>query len=162
MSDFTYHLLDHQIQIQCVRLLPRILLSCLGKLPSSAVPLFKNSRYQQPRPLTTAPAQASMSTETVKNSSPPRAVQRGGSSRAASQNPLVNDASTREGGEISENEDPPFRPSEKSILASTMITAPYAAKPEPSGSVQSRSPFAPRSHSPLRTLISTPPHPPLP
>ena len=157
MSDFTYHS-SRPSDTDTVH--QAILLSCLGKLPSSAVPLFKSSRYQRPRPLTNL-LLPSMSTETVKNSSPPRTVQRGESSGAASQNPLGNDASTREGGEISENEDPPFRPPEKSILASTMITAPYAAKPEYSGSVQSP-PFAPRSRSPLRTLISTPPHPPLP
>ncbi|KAI0004587.1 hypothetical protein BJV74DRAFT_881167 [Russula compacta] len=80
-------------------------------------------------------------------SSPPRAaVQRDGSSGAASGTPLDDDASMREEGEISESEDPPFRPPLKSITAVT--GAAYANfKLEASGSAQS-SPFSVLSRSP--------------
>ncbi|KAI0252382.1 hypothetical protein BJV78DRAFT_1373920 [Lactifluus subvellereus] len=115
--------------------------------PPSTAPTSEQPPAPAPAP---APAQAPTPTQTVTNSSPPpRTIQRSGSSGAASQDPLGDDASMREEGEISENEDPPFRPPEKSILQSTTITeAPYAAKLKSSSSVQSRSPFALRSRSP--------------
>jgi hypothetical protein len=69
--------------------------------------------FQQP-PAT--PAQA------LAPSPPPRAVQRDGSSGATPRSPLDDDSSLREEGEISDNEDPPFRPHSKSIPAPITIT----------------------------------------
>lgn len=113
--------------------------------PPSATPTS-----EQPPASAPASAQASTPTQTITNSSPPPpTIQQGDSSGVAPQNSPSDDASMREEGEISENEDPPFRPPEKSILAFTTITeAPYATRLGSSGSAQSRSPFALRSRSP--------------
>jgi hypothetical protein len=113
--------------------------------PSTAPPI------EQPPPAPApAPPKASTPIQAVPSRSPSRTVQCGGSSGAASQAPLGDDVSMREEGEISENEDPPFRPPERSIPAppTTVTRARYATKLESSGSVQSRSPFVLASRSP--------------
>ena len=99
------------------------------------------------QPSAPAPARAPTPIKTVVPSSPPRAsFQRDGSSGAAFETPLDDDASMREEGEISESEDPPFRPPPKSITAVT--GAAYANfKLEACGSAQSP-PFSVLSRSP--------------
>ncbi|KAI9510601.1 hypothetical protein F5148DRAFT_1281799 [Russula earlei] len=102
----------------------------------------------QPPPAA-APARAPTPTVSHRLGSPDRDVQRGGSAGAAPQTPLVDDASTREEGEISDDEDPPFRLPSKQIPAPvTAAGAAYAdMKPEASGSVRSP-PFGVASRSP--------------
>jgi hypothetical protein len=56
--------------------------------------------------------------------SPPRPVQRDDSSGAASRTPLDDDTSMREEGEISDNDEPPFRPLSKPIPPPITVTAP--------------------------------------
>lgn len=101
---------------------------------------------------TPAPALARAPTppQALASSSPPRAVQRDGSSGAASRStPLDDDTSLREEGEISDNEDPPFRPLSKSIPAPiTVLSAVYPdVRLEASGSAHSPS-FGVLSRSP--------------
>jgi hypothetical protein len=101
----------------------------------------------------TAPTTAPPTSPTIARRSPPRTtIQPAGSGGAAApQTPLDDDASMREEGEISENEDPPFRPQERSIPAPPPTTATetlYATKLESSGLVQSRSPYVLASRSP--------------
>jgi len=102
-------------------------------------PSTPNSPTQQP--LAPAPARIPTPTQTVAPSSPPRAVQRDGSNGAAVPTPQDDDTSMREEGEISDNEDPPFRPPPRSIPAPAPITVTGVAYPdiklEPRGSVQS-------------------------
>ena len=102
------------------------------------------------QPLALAPARIPTPTRTTAPSPPPRAVQRDGSNGAAVPTPQSDDASMREEGEISDNEDPPFRPPPRSIPAP--ITLSGVAYPdiklEPRGSVQSpRFGTVPRSPS---------------
>ncbi len=87
--------------------------------------------------------------QTLAPSSPSRPVQRDGSSGAAAQTPLDDDTSMREEGEISDNEDPPFRPPSKPIPAPiTVAAAVYPdVRLEVSGSVHSPS-FGVVSRSP--------------
>jgi hypothetical protein len=108
---------------------------------------------EQPPPVlpVTAPPKASTPIQTLASRSPSRSIHRGGSSSgAAPQTPLDDDAPTREEGEISENEDPPFRPPERSIPVqpTTVTEAIYTLKLESSGSVQPRSPLVLASRSP--------------
>ena len=102
------------------------------------------------QPLAPAPARIPTPTRTAAPSSPPRAVQRDGPSGAAVPTPQDDDASMREEGEISDNEDPPFRPPPRSIPAPITLTgvAYPDIKLEPRGSVQSpRFGTVPRSPS---------------
>ena len=101
------------------------------------------------QPVAPVPARAPTPTKTaVAPSSPPRAVQRDGSDGAAAPTPLGDDTSMREEGEISDNEDPPFRPPPKSTPAPITVTgvAYPDFKLEARGSEQS--PFGVVSRSP--------------
>jgi hypothetical protein len=100
-------------------------------------PLTPTSPNQQP--LAPVPARIPTPTQTVAPSSPPRAFQRDGSSGAAVTTPQDDDATMREEGEISDNEDPPFRPPQRSIPAPITVTGMTHPdlKLEPRGSVQS-------------------------
>ena len=90
------------------------------------------------QPLAPAPARIPTPTQAVAPSSPPRAVQRDGSNGAAVPTPQDDDTSMREEGEISDNEDPPFRPPPRSIPAPITVTVAYPdIKLESRGSVQS-------------------------
>jgi hypothetical protein len=109
------------------------------------------SEQPPPVPPVPAPPKASTPVQTVPSRSLSRTIQRGGSSSGAPpQTPLDDDASMREEGEISENEDSPFRPPERfiSVQSTTATEALYTLKLESSGSVQSRSPFVLASRSP--------------
>jgi len=83
------------------------------------------SPTQQP-----APARIPTPTQTVAPSSPPRAVQCDGSNGAAVPTPQGDDTSMREEGEISDNEDPPFRPAPRSIPAPAPIKVTGVAYPD--------------------------------
>jgi hypothetical protein len=103
------------------------------------------------QPASPAPARVPTPTKTVVTpSSPPRAVQRDSSDGAAA---LGDDTSMREEGEISDNEDPPFRPPSKPNPAPITVTgmAYPDIKLEPRGFVQSPSPFGIVSRSPSVT-----------
>lgn len=94
-------------------------------------------------------ARAPTPAQALTPSSPPRPVQRDDSSGTAARTPLDDDTSMREEGEISDNEDPPFRLPSKSIPPPITVTA--AVYPdvrlEASGSVHSP-PFGVVSRSP--------------
>ena len=94
-------------------------------------------------------ARAPTPAQALTPSSPPRPVQRDGSSGAAARTPLDDDVSMREEGEISDNEDPPFRPLSKPIPPPITVTAAIYpdVKLEASGSVHSP-PFGVVSRSP--------------
>ena len=122
---------------------PSISLDYGQEEPSSTT----STPQQSPAPAlaraSTPPPQASAS------SSPPRAVQRDGSSGAASRTTPLDDDTLREEGEISDNEDPPFRPLSKSVPAPiTVLSAVYPdVRLEASGSAHSPS-FGVLSRSP--------------
>lgn len=83
-------------------------------------PPATSTPQQPPTPVlaqTPTPAQA------LTPSSPPRPVQLHGSSGTAARTSLDDDASMREEGEISDNEDLPFRPPSKSIPPPITVTA---------------------------------------
>ena len=92
------------------------------------------------QPPTPALARAPTPAQALTPSSP-RPVQRDGSSGATARTPLDDDTSMREEGEISDNEDPPFRLPSKSVPPPITVTA--AVYPdirlEVSGSVHSPS-----------------------
>jgi hypothetical protein len=100
----------------------------------------------------TAPTTTTTTPPPIARRSPPRTIiQPPSSGGPVPQPPLDDDASMREEGEISENEDPPFRQPERLIPAPPPTTAPealYATKLESSGLVQSRSPYVLASRSP--------------
>jgi len=104
--------------------------------------------FQQPPPAQT-PARAPTPAQTAPPApgSPSRDIKRDGSTGAAPQTPLDDDASMREEGEISENEDPPpSRPPSKSMF--TPITGAGVKYADmASGSVRSP-PFGVMSRSP--------------
>lgn len=101
------------------------------------------------QPPTPALARAPTPAQALTPSSPPRPFQRDGSSGTAARTPLDDDISMREEGEISDNEDPPFRPPSKPIPPPITVTA--AVYPdvqlETDGSVHSP-PFGVVSRSP--------------
>ena len=110
-------------------------------------PSSTTSTPQQPP--TPVLARAPTPAQALTPSSPPRPFQRDGSSGAAPWTPLDDDASMREEGEISDNEDPPFRPPSKPIPPPIMVSAAVYpdVKLEASGSVHSSS-FGVVSRSP--------------
>lgn len=110
-------------------------------------PSSSTSTPQQPP--TPVLARAPTPAQALTPSSPPRPVQRNGSSGAAARTPLDDDASMREEGEISDNEDPPFRLQSKPIPPPITVTAAVFpdVRLEASGSVHSP-PFGVVSRSP--------------
>jgi hypothetical protein len=121
---------------------PSISLDYGQEEPSSAT----STPQQPPTPVL---ARAPTPAQALTPSSPPRPVQRDGSSGATALTPLDDDSSMREEGEISDNEDPPFRLPSKPIPPPITVTA--AAYPdvelEVNGSVHSPS-FGVVSRSP--------------
>jgi hypothetical protein len=101
------------------------------------------------QPLAPAPARAPTPAQTLTPSSPPRAFQRDGSDGAAARTPVGDDTSMREEGEISDNEDLPFRPPSRPIPSPITVTGvTYVdTKLEARGSVQSP-PYSVLSRSP--------------
>ncbi|KAI0298805.1 hypothetical protein B0F90DRAFT_675733 [Multifurca ochricompacta] len=90
-------------------------------------------------------AQSSTPTQAFARRSPPRTLQSDSSSVAAPQTPLGDDTSAKEEGEISDSEDPPFRPPSK-LVPPPIMGAINATKVESSGVL--RSPFVIASRSP--------------
>jgi hypothetical protein len=121
---------------------PSISLDYGQEEPSLTTP----TSQQPPSPALTRPPTPA---QALAPSSPLRAVQRDGSSGASPQTPLDDDTSLREEGEISDNEDPPFRPLSKPIPAPITVTpALYPdVRLEANGSVHSSS-FGVVSRSP--------------
>jgi len=121
---------------------PSISLDYGQEEPSSAA----STPQQPPNP---ALARAPTPTQALTPSSPPRPVQRDGSSGPAALTPLDDDASMREEGEISDNEDPPFRPPSKPIPPPITVMA--AAFPDV------RLEFSDSVHSPPFGVVSRSP-----
>jgi hypothetical protein len=134
--------------------LPRPLSRSLASTPSISLDYGQEEPSPSPpstaqQPVAPAPARAPTPTKTaIMPSSPSRAVQRDGSDGPATPTPLYDDASMREEGEISDNEDPPFRPPPKSTPAPITVTGMVYPdiKLEARGSVHS--PFGVMSRSP--------------
>lgn len=121
---------------------PSISLDYGQEEPSSTT----STPQQTPTPVL---ARAPTPAQALTPSSPPRPVQRNGSGGAAARTPLDDDASMREEGEISDNEDPPFRLQSKPIPPPITVTAAVFpdVRLEASGSVHSPS-FGVVSRSP--------------
>jgi hypothetical protein len=124
--------------------LPKPLSRSIAPTPSISLDYGQEEPSSPPpstthQPVAPAPARAPTPTKTaVAPSSPPRALQRDGSDGAAARTPLGDDTSMREEGEISDNEDPSFRPPPKSTPAPIKVTGMYPDfKLEARGSVHS-------------------------
>ncbi|KAH9969527.1 hypothetical protein BC827DRAFT_1160574 [Russula dissimulans] len=100
---------------------------------------------RQPPPAQT-PARAPTPAQTFPPGSPSRDIKRDDSTEPPPQTPLDDDASMREEGEISENEDPPFRPPSQSMSAPITVAGVKYADMAP-GTVRSP-PFGVMSRSP--------------